>query len=94
MYLSSSYDVVVVTLMAILAPRLILNIRREYYAHVPGFSTTGSTIHSLTWNAGNRMGTSHDDNDEPAVGIWSAEVGGCVTGRRIVSEMGALEEEE
>lgn len=40
-----------------------------------------------------RMSTSQYDASEPIAGIWSAEMGGYVTSRRIASEMDTLDEE-
>lgn len=78
--------------MTLLAPQMILNLRRGYYSHVPDFSTIRASS-GLTWDADRPMSTMHDSIQESGIGVWSAEMGAYVTGRRVVYETDESEEE-
>ena len=77
---------IVITAMTILAPKMILNLRKDYYTHVPDISTITAGP-ELTWNAEVPASTAADTTQEQRVGVWSVEMGGYVTGRRVISEL-------
>lgn len=86
---------IVITLMTILAPRLILNLRREYYSdpRKRKHDVSTSVGLDLTWDVAIPASTQQDDTQVLGVGVWSAEIGGYVTSRRSTAEAVQMEEE-
>lgn len=79
------------TVMTILAPHMILNLRREYCTSNPVNSTTAPSS-DATLIADRSVSTTQASIQELGIGIWSAEMGGYVTSRRIGSKQDNLEE--
>lgn len=82
--------------MTILAPRMILNLRREYYGTTSVIELVASATApspEMSWHAHRQEGTVQVNTQVSGSGIWSAEMGGYVVGRHVISQIEGVDEE-